>query len=382
MKKVLCMLTIAISFALSSIAYASDISITVNGEELVSDVEPQIIDGRTMVPLRVIFEAVGASVEWNQEEATVTAKKDDTTIVMTIGKDEFYKNGESIKLDVPAQIAENRTLVPVRAISESLGCDVDWIADTKTVVITEEKEDTTITEVTTESTTETTTDEATEATTEGWINEFLAKDNKPRKVKSSEYEKSEMYIDHVDTRYYFEQTSLPIDLFENEKEYGKLIKENPDKFADKINEKWNKATATVLVEKMIASEETIIINTEDGIEKYLEEFEKECHLTAGENFDVSVGKIDDDTYCALLAMADEDEMLLSSYIAIVYNEEYGFKYYTMEKTLSLDESDQYMICGVFEGGSRASYGIVIENNKELFLHVIDELLAEDNNSKK
>lgn len=113
-----------------------DANIITNGESKALDVPAQTIDNRTMVPLRAIFEALGAEIEWNGETRTVTSVKDDTTVSLTVGENAITVNGEVKELDVPAQIKDNRTLVPVRAISEAFGCDVAWDGETRTVTIT------------------------------------------------------------------------------------------------------------------------------------------------------------------------------------------------------------------------------------------------------
>lgn len=112
-----------------------DITVTLNGEAIEFDQSPIIVDGRTLVPLRAIFEALGATVDWNGETKTVTSTKDGTTISMTIGKAEMYKNGEVKELNVASQIVGGRTLVPVRAIAESFNVNVDWDGDTRTVIL-------------------------------------------------------------------------------------------------------------------------------------------------------------------------------------------------------------------------------------------------------
>ena len=106
-----------------------------NGEKSELDVPAQIVEGRTLVPLRAIFEALGASVEWNGETSTVTSEKDGTAVKLTIGENKIYVNGEAKELDVPAQIIESRTMVPARAVAEAYGCAVEWDADTRTVII-------------------------------------------------------------------------------------------------------------------------------------------------------------------------------------------------------------------------------------------------------
>lgn len=115
--------------------HAADISVTLNANVLDFDVKPQIIEGRTMVPLRAIFEALGAEVLWDDATKTVTSTKDNVTVKLTIGSKVLDKNGTKIELDVPAQIVDSFTLVPVRAISEAFGCNVDWDDKTKTVII-------------------------------------------------------------------------------------------------------------------------------------------------------------------------------------------------------------------------------------------------------
>lgn len=112
------------------------ITVNVNGNKLDFDVPPQIINDRTMVPLRKIFEALGAEVTWDDKTNTSTGKKGTTTVILTVDSTSATVNGELKTLDVPATLVDGRTLVPARFISESLGCQVDWDAESRTVVIT------------------------------------------------------------------------------------------------------------------------------------------------------------------------------------------------------------------------------------------------------
>lgn len=115
---------------------SNEISIILDGKPISFDQPPIIVDGRTLVPIRAIFEALGATVDWNNETQTVTSVKDDITISMTIGDNQMYKNGVAYTLDVPPQLVGGRTLVPARAVAEAFGCDVDWVNETQTVMIT------------------------------------------------------------------------------------------------------------------------------------------------------------------------------------------------------------------------------------------------------
>ena len=128
-------------FNITSYSAANDdIKVTINNKALTFDVPPQIINERTMVPVRAIFEPLGATVKWDPTNETITSKKEDTTIVLKINNHTMYVNGKPISLDTPACIINERTLVPVRAVSEALNTTVDWDSHTQTVIIKEKEE--------------------------------------------------------------------------------------------------------------------------------------------------------------------------------------------------------------------------------------------------
>ncbi len=114
---------------------ADNISVFVDGVQVQFDVQPQLVNDRTMVPMRAIFEALGAVVEWDDYTQTASAHKNNKIINLTIGSPYMYVNGEAVSLDSPAYVINGRTLVPVRAISESLGLNVSWNDRTQTVNI-------------------------------------------------------------------------------------------------------------------------------------------------------------------------------------------------------------------------------------------------------
>lgn len=109
------------------------IKVMLNGEKILFDVLPSITDGRTLVPLRAIFEALGAEVEWDSAAQKITAKKDDITVSMQIGNKTLTKNEETVELDVAPTIIDGRTLVPVRAVAEGFNVNVAWDDAAKTV---------------------------------------------------------------------------------------------------------------------------------------------------------------------------------------------------------------------------------------------------------
>lgn len=130
----------------NSISYIIDnsvntkINVLYNGKRVSFDAyqqNPEIVNNRTMVPLRSIFETMGASVEWDNSTNTAIATRNNTTVKIQIGAYEIYKNNEKIEMDVPAQIVNGRTMVPVRVIAEVFGANVEWKANGNIVLITE-----------------------------------------------------------------------------------------------------------------------------------------------------------------------------------------------------------------------------------------------------
>jgi len=117
-------------------AYRQGIRVIVDGHELLSDVPPQVVEGRTLLPLRLVFEALGAEVFWNPTNQMIIVLKDDTELLMRVGKPIMGVNGDFMQLDVAPSIYSNRTFVPVRVVAEALGATVEWNGDIRAVVIT------------------------------------------------------------------------------------------------------------------------------------------------------------------------------------------------------------------------------------------------------
>ena len=113
------------------------VNVYVNGNKPMFDeeVQPYIEDARTLMPYRAVAESLGAKVDWNDELKKVTVEKDDTKIELVIGQKIAYINGEVYELDVAPTIKNSRTVVPLRFVSESLNAQVDWIEEGKVVVI-------------------------------------------------------------------------------------------------------------------------------------------------------------------------------------------------------------------------------------------------------
>jgi len=96
---------------------------------------PLLENDRTLIPLRVIFEALGADVLWDEETQTVTATKDGTIVTLSIGKYEMTVNENINRMDVPARLCDDRTFMPLRAVSEAFGANVNFDEETKLITI-------------------------------------------------------------------------------------------------------------------------------------------------------------------------------------------------------------------------------------------------------
>ncbi len=113
----------------------SNITIYVNEQMLQCDVPPFINNGRTMVPMRKIFEVLDAKVEWEGLTQTIIATKNDTKIVLQINNLILYNNDVAEPLEVAPVIVNGSTFVPVRAISQSLDASIQWLEYTQSVYI-------------------------------------------------------------------------------------------------------------------------------------------------------------------------------------------------------------------------------------------------------
>ncbi|MCI1960283.1 MAG: N-acetylmuramoyl-L-alanine amidase family protein [Clostridia bacterium] len=115
---------------------AQSIDIEIDGEKITDmDVPPIILNDRTLVPARAVFEKMGAEIVWNEKTQEVYIMHKNDLLVIKIDSSEGIKNGTAFTMDMPAKIINDRTLIPLRAVSEALGCQVSWNSDSRLISI-------------------------------------------------------------------------------------------------------------------------------------------------------------------------------------------------------------------------------------------------------
>ena len=147
MKRIISLLLVAIFVLVPlSVSAQSEIKVLLDGVAIEFDQPPVIISDRTMVPVRAIYEALGAEVSWDATTRTASGEKNGIIVSVTIDEPKVSINYNKKGIDAPAVIVNDRTLVPVRALAEGFGVKVDWDATTRTVILKNNDTTTTITD--------------------------------------------------------------------------------------------------------------------------------------------------------------------------------------------------------------------------------------------
>ncbi|MGE5404341.1 MAG: copper amine oxidase N-terminal domain-containing protein [Candidatus Saccharibacteria bacterium] len=109
-------------------------TVVVGDKALKFDVPPMVLDGTTFVPMRTIFEALGADITWNKHTRTVVAKKDKRQVRLTVGDSTAKVDDHVVFLDTPALIVRGRLLVPLRFVTQALGAEIRWDGTSKIII--------------------------------------------------------------------------------------------------------------------------------------------------------------------------------------------------------------------------------------------------------
>jgi hypothetical protein len=357
----LCML---FSVMTANMAFADGempITVVVDGSQIQFDVEPVIEEGRTLVPMRFIFEALGAEVTWQEETRTATATSGERTIVITVDDSNMLKDGETVVLDVPARLIDGRTLVPVRAVSEGMGARVVWNEGTRRIDITSALVVPEPTQV--------------PAGTPTPPPTATAKPSAPPKVlpytelSDVDMEKLKSSYDNL-IRYGFEQSTFPGAVLTDNAEIVREIQKKSDAAKQFAKDVWNKTVITRIIQIQNESETEYQMDSAAQMEENYLKLVQKAGLEADEYFDVSFESLDDGSTMMLLSFYKTDTLIACKYIGVVVRPSGTVRYFTAE-TDSLDKENLYF-CEVTAKG-RGTIGM-IQFEKENFVAGVNVVL--------
>ncbi|MBD0384863.1 stalk domain-containing protein [Paenibacillus sedimenti] len=123
----------------SQAATNSSIQVVINGVQQNYEQMPQVIHGTTMVPMRAIFESLGAKIEWDEVKQEAIGTKNGISVELQIGSKKAWSNNKAAELEVAPQLINGKTMIPARYVSEALGMYVSWDNSEKTVYISEDR---------------------------------------------------------------------------------------------------------------------------------------------------------------------------------------------------------------------------------------------------
>lgn len=119
----------------SSPGDSTEVGIVIDGRKQSFEDKPVMVQGRTLLPMRALFQALGADVDWDQGTGTAVGFRDGVEVRIPIGSTSPTINGRPAKIDVPARLISGRTYIPLRFVGEALGDDVQWDGQNRLVVI-------------------------------------------------------------------------------------------------------------------------------------------------------------------------------------------------------------------------------------------------------
>lgn len=295
-KKLTCLILIFILLCPSLAIHAEEkpISVVLNGEKLEFDVPPMLMQDRTMVPLRAIFEALGAEVNYDEPTKKITASLGNTVVTLRVDTPAMYVNGSEHMLDMPATVVDGRTLVPVRAVSEAFNCEVTWDESTHTVLVAGKSK-------------------------------LLIPNNLTITSAKSGSLKAQL---HFNTRKTFEEKVFPSLLFENQDTFKSLLKGNKDELLKTIDEElWLLSMDDAVATYLLANDSTFKnLGNKDAIAKIDEQADAYA-LWPHQNYTIDLFDLNTTDICLIVNLANfenekqiatPDLTQISSFLVIVY----------------------------------------------------------------
>ena len=349
----------AFTTQVSALAEGLEVTVFVDNVQLEFDVNPIIENGRTLVPMRYIFEALGAQVDWIDETQTAVATKGEIKIEITVDSTEMKRNGEIITLDVPAKLLNDRTLVPVRAVSEGLGANVDWDEELFRVIITSDSEDLEEKEVYSSAETNT-------AANEYPYTELSKNDMELLKSFYSDY------------RYSFEQSMICMYIDNVSKEivsWAPVFKSEVPELQADITNIWQSGLIELIMQIQLKSESTYVFEniSEESLTQAYNGILEKAGMSASQMFETSYKKTPGGTTVLLIEFKETNTDIACKYAAIVPDSQTA-RYFTAETSTIAEELGQggYFLCEVKTDG-RNNYSAISKTEKD-FLAGIDKVL--------
>lgn len=350
----------------------SVIRVLLNGQRIDFDVDPVIINDRTMVPLRAIGEALQAKVDWEEATETITITKGDVVNTLKLGDVNAYKtvNGkqETIVLETAPFTKNDRTLVPLRYLSESFDMQVEWVEEENMVRITS-KDLPTPKPSPTASPKPTATPKPIAKPTPTPVPTPKSLQGTGKAMKSIDFSKDtkgEMLELHFAARYAFEQYNLPELMFMNVDDVYDAYFTAQRAISSFINDIWTLTTQAVFqnsnsLEMREAFSGTTSQSQRDSI---TQKYQREKKLLASDCYRITY-ESGNGLYAIILDMADIDTMPIGSFIGIVFDNQGNMMYYVLEQSTD----GVYMLCGRDRNGEHLNYGI-LEHSREAFVNAI------------
>ena len=357
MKKVISvMLTLCMVLSLAPAVFGQNpITVFVDDVQVVFDVEPVIENDRTLVPLRAIFEALGAEVSWEAETRTAVAEKENIEIRITIDENTLYKNNEAVALDAPARLISDRTFVPVRAISEGFGAEVAWNGETRQIDISlpanqsENPDDT------------------------GVLKETYS----PDELSPADMEAlKELCGEQNAIRYSFEQNTFPLTLFESSEDVAMAIRDSEPTLQAFTREVWNRNVYSIIMQIQIESDSVYYFEdvTEENLTAGYAKIAKEISMTDEDAFKSIEFTKAGETPLLLVEFKDTNSLLACQYIAVAVTPQNEIRYFTAET--SLPGIEYLFFCEVLSDG-RANLA-TMNNERAAFLKLIEKEMESSN----
>lgn len=348
----------------------TDITVWLNGTQIQSDVAPVSESDRTLVPFRAIFEAMGAEVSWDDTAQTASVTLGGITIKAAIDDPVLMKNGQAVQLDVPARLVNDRTMVPVRAISEGLGATVDWDEAAQQVLITYRSPSVTSTAAPVP--TATTTPAPTASAGPGGSPESSKKPEITQNPQGILVQKDLEELSGMgdQLRYTFEQEFLLEEMQKNHDDFKTLLSSDLQQITDMLDAEWTILCNRVMINLLASSDHTYNLDkaTAESLQKDLAISQEEAGLLFADFYAVSKEAVNGQNVILLTSKAPEN-LMLGTYGAIALDGR-QLRIFVLEASFD----GLYFFCEPTVEAHR-NYN-TCENTKEAFLEQLKDILKQ------